>query len=94
MPSMYQLQTTQTFDRDIKKLDSTIAKRIVAKIEFLAEHPELLSHSLAYMPKDLDGLQKYRIGDWRVLLWVDHNQKMITLYGVDDRGHVYRKIKR
>lgn len=91
---MYSLETTPTFDKDIKKLDQTLAKRIIAKLEFLAEHPELLHNTLAYLPKDLDGLQKYRIGDWRVLFWVNNKRGAITLYGVDNRGHIYKKLKR
>lgn len=65
---MYKIETTLTFDKDIKKLDSQVAKRIIRKIESLAENPKLLRYSVKYLPKDLDGLQKYRIGDWRVLL--------------------------
>lgn len=30
---------------------------------------------MKYLPKDLEGLQKYRIGDWRILFWVDHKKK-------------------
>jgi len=64
---MYKIETTPSFDKDIKKLDRQIAKRIIEKLKFLAEHPELLGNRVRHLPKDLAGLQKYRIGDWRVL---------------------------
>lgn len=66
-----------------------VAARIIEKIEWLAEHPELLKHPLKNMPRDLKGLQKYKVGDHRVLFWVDHNHKAITLYGVEHRRTVY-----
>lgn len=91
---MYQIKTTPTFDKDIKKLDRQVAKRIIEKIEYLANHPELLRFPVKYLPKHLEGLQKYRIGDWRILFWLDYQKKEITLYGVEHRGVVYKKFKK
>ena len=91
---MYKIKTTPTFDNDLRKLDRQIAKRIIKKIEWLAENPEVLGSSMKYMPKDLKGLQKYRIGDWRILFWVDFQKKEVTLYGVEHRGKVYKRLRR
>jgi len=49
---------------------------------------------MKYMPKELEGLQKYRVGDWRFLFWVDHPKKEITLYGVEHRSRAYKRLKR
>ncbi len=89
---MYKIKTTSTFENEIKKLDRSVAKRIIEKIEFLSENPRLLKNYLRHMPEDLEGLQKYRIGDWRVLLWVDNQNQEIVLYGVDHRGKVYKRF--
>jgi mRNA interferase RelE/StbE len=89
---MYKVKITPTFESDVKRLDKSVAKRIIDKIEFLAENPELLKNYLKYMPEDLEGLQKYRVGDWRVLLWADHKKQEITLYGVDHRKKIYKKF--
>jgi len=89
---MYQVEITPDFDEDIKSLDRPIAARIISKIEWLAEHPELLKNPPKHMPEDLNGLQKYRIGNHRVLFWVDRKNKSIVLYGVEHRRSVYRKI--
>jgi mRNA-degrading endonuclease RelE of RelBE toxin-antitoxin system len=40
----------------------------------------------------LQGLQKYRIGDWRVLFWVDHQRQAITLYTVEHRSRIYKRL--
>jgi mRNA interferase RelE/StbE len=89
---MYRVATTPEFDRDIKALDKPAAARIINKIEWLALNPEVLKHPLKYMPAELKGLQKYRVGDYRILFWVDHNHKTITLYGVEHRRTVYKKL--
>lgn len=90
---MYQIDTTPEFDKDIKALDPPISTRVIKKIEWLAAHPELLKNPLKGMPDDLKGLQKYKVGDYRILLWTDHHTKTITLYGIEHRSRVYKKFK-
>lgn len=90
---MYQIKTTPTFDKDIKNLDRYIADRVIEKIEWLAERPELFRMPMRYLPKNLEGLQKYRIGDWRILFWINHQKKIITLYGVEHRRSVYKRFQ-
>lgn len=90
---MYKIETTSVFEKDFKKLDRSIAKRIIDRLGLLAKKPNL-AESAKYLPKDLQGLHKYRVGDWRVLLWIDHQRKIITLYGVEHRRSVYKRLGR
>jgi mRNA interferase RelE/StbE len=89
---MYQIKTTPTFDKDLRKLDRQVAKRIIKKIEWLASQSEIPIFSVKYLPKDLEGLQKYRVGDWRILFWLDRKKKEIVLYGVNHRKSVYKRF--
>ncbi|PIY59251.1 hypothetical protein COY96_02885 [Candidatus Wolfebacteria bacterium CG_4_10_14_0_8_um_filter_37_11] len=89
---MYKIVYTKVFERDFKKLDNSIAKRILDKISELAQNPhniELLKHS----PKDLPNLCKLRMGDWRILFWTDFKNKIITLYAVEHRSKIYRNLE-
>lgn len=90
---MYRVETTPEFDEDLESLDRAIARRIIRKVEWLAEHPETLRFPLRHLPKDLRGLHKYQVGDYRVLLWVDHEARVLTLYGVRHRRDVYDKLR-
>ncbi|MEW5718199.1 MAG: hypothetical protein AB1817_06215 [Chloroflexota bacterium] len=90
---MYTLETTPQFDSDISALDALVALRVLKKVKWLRQNPEVLRFGLKHMPGDLRGLQKYQIGDYRVLLWVDHRAQIITLYGVEHRRSVYRRLK-
>ncbi len=90
---MYRIDTTPEFDRNVKALDPSIAARVIKKVEWLAQHPELLKNPLKGMPEDLKGLQKYKVGDYRVLFWAEHHHKTIILYGVEHRSAVYKKLK-
>ncbi len=91
---MFDVRTTPTFDANIKKLNKQVAERIIAKIEELARKPQLLRSPLKYMPKDLANLQKYRVGDWRVLFWLNNKQRQIVLYGVEHRSRVYKRFRK
>jgi len=90
---VYRIETTPEFDEDLRRLDRGVARRVVEKVEWLAEHPETLRYPLRHLPDDLKGLHKYRIGDYRVLLWVDHKAETLTLYGVRHRREIYDLLR-
>ena len=89
---VYQLQTTPTFEKAFKRLDSSTAREVAKKLTWLSAHPEILRNPMRYLSADLHGLQKYRVGDWRVLFWVDHASRVITLYTVEHRSKIYRQL--
>ncbi|MBI5306710.1 type II toxin-antitoxin system RelE/ParE family toxin [Candidatus Wolfebacteria bacterium] len=74
---MYKIVYTKNFERNFKKIDNSIAKRILDKISELSENPYNIK-LLKYSPKDLPNLCKLRCGDWRILFWVDF--KIILLF--------------
>ena len=90
---MYRIETTPEFDEDLRSLDRTVARRVIDKVEWLAEHPESLRFPLRHLPNDLKGLHKYRVGDYRILLWVDRKAQSLTLYGVRHRREIYDRLR-
>ena len=90
---MYRVVTTPEFDEDLGNLDRAVIQRIVRRIEWLAEHPEALRFPLRHLPDDLKGLHKYRVGAYRVLLWVDREAEVLTLYGVRHRRDAYDQLR-
>jgi len=90
---VYRIETTPEFDEDLRNLEREIAQRVIRKVEWLAQHPEALQLPLRHLPGDLKGLHKYRVGDYRVLLWVDHDAEVLTLYGVRHRSEVYDLLR-
>ncbi len=88
----YRIETTPEFDRDFARLDPETARRIKAKIGWLAEHPDAIPAPMKHLPRDLAGLRKYRIGAYRVLFWESGQQRILTLYGVEHRRSVYRDL--
>ena len=90
---MYRVDTTPQFDDDLRRLPRPTAARIIERIEWLAQHPDVLRFPLRHVPPDLRGLHKYRVGDYRVLLWIDRRREVLTLYGVAHRRSIYRDLR-
>ena len=69
----------------LRKLPFEIAKRIVKKIKKVKENPfRYLEHY------EGDGY-KFRIGDYRALIDVDFENKILKIRVLDKRGRIYKR---
>lgn len=62
------------------------------KIDWLAARPEAIPAPMEHLPRDLAGLRKYRVGDYRVFFWLSPSRHVLTLYGVEHRRSAYRDL--
>lgn len=91
----YAVLATPEFDKDYRKLSPDAADRIAQRIESLAADPSPVKHHpLKYLPESLKGLCKLRIGDYRLLYWIDHVRREMVLYAIAHRREVYRRLGR
>jgi mRNA interferase RelE/StbE len=84
----YQVRFTPQALEDISQLDRPIVRRIIEKIEWLAEHIDSLQAERLTGP--FAHLFKLRIGDWRVLYDTDPVQRTITVHVIAHRSKVYK----
>jgi mRNA-degrading endonuclease RelE of RelBE toxin-antitoxin system len=75
-------------------LDKKAAARIVTKLEWLARHPdaESVTAKIENAPVGLAGIRRLRVGDYRVILWLD--DEAIAVYALGHRADVYDILKR
>ena len=75
---------------DLHDLDPPVREHIAEKIEWLKEHAEQIGHQrLKGLPKDLRGLCRYRVGDYRVLYWIYPGRRELRIYAVIHRRTAY-----
>ena len=87
----YRVEIGSSADAQLAKLDSAIGASVERKILWLAENAAVMVHRrLVGMPNDLAGLCKLRIGDWRILYWIYHHEKIVRIYRIQHRSEVYR----
>lgn len=89
----YAVVVTAEFERDFRKLPSDVAARVADKVEELAEHPQQLRFPLKHVPPSLKGVHKYRVGDYRILLWPEHEHERLVLYAIAHRRDIYRRLR-
>ncbi len=77
----------------LEKLNATVLSAVERKIIWLAQNAAVMVHRrLVGMPEDLSGLCKLRVGDWRILYWIYHAEKIVRIYRIQHRSEVYRNI--
>jgi mRNA interferase RelE/StbE len=72
---------------DLEKLSPNIRKRIVNKIEWLAQNFEQITPQL--LTGDWAGFYKLRVGDYRIIYQIDLSEKIIMIDVVGHRREVY-----
>ncbi len=72
---------------DLKRLPSNIRKRIVAKINWLAENFDQVQP--LSLTANLAGFFKLRVGDYRVIYECDRTIRVITVDRIGHRREIY-----
>ena len=74
--------------RDLEKLDREVARRIVKKINRLAENAKIIKTK--GLRSNLASLAKLREGDYRVIYETIHAEEIIIVYFIGHRSEVYK----
>ncbi len=86
---MYQIKyLSHVVEHDLSKIDPSIRKRIFRAIEKLAGYPDIFGEPLRH---DLKGLYKLRVGDWRVIYEIKHNELVVLIVKIGHRREVYER---
>ena len=84
---MYALFIKPSAERDLRKLSRTTRERIHLKILTLRDDPR--PHGSRKLSGNLEGW-RIRVGDYRILYYIDDATKSITVVRVKHRRDVYR----
>jgi len=87
----WRFNITDSGNNDLEKLDHQIKERVIEKLKWLVKNFEYL----APIPLDepLKGFFKLRIGSWRVVYDFESEKSLVTIYSIDNRDSVYKKLK-
>jgi mRNA interferase RelE/StbE len=87
--SLWKVQTSRRFDREVSKLDRTTAGRILDYLEEL----ELLDNPRSRgkgLTGDQAGWWRYRVGNYRILVEIHDHELIVLAIGVGHRSRIYR----
>jgi len=86
---MYRLRILSSATRELEHLDKPIARRMAERINWLAANLDDIRPE-AYQA-DLARLYKLRVGDYRIVYEILHNENTIIIHQVGHRSEIYRK---
>lgn len=86
---MYQIRILNSAAQELKNIDKSIAQRVAERINWLAANIDNVK--LEGLTGELSGLYKLRVGDYRVIYEILHEEKMIMIHAVGHRKDIYRR---
>ncbi len=86
----YEIRLSHRAQRDLDRLDKPTQKRVIRRLEQLAEDPfdPRLSSPLA----GHEGLRKSRVGAWRIIFQVPEDGRIVFVLMIERRGQVYKRL--
>lgn len=87
---MYSFETTDRFDKQLRKMDKSNARLILKYIKnniLTLEDPRLRGKALV---GDKQGLCRYRIGDYRLICKIEDDKLLILALSLGHRREIYR----
>ena len=86
---MYAALILEDAERDLEQLDQSVAKRINQRIQWLAANFSQIK------PEPLTGewarFFKFRVGDYRVIYKILHEERLLAIHRVRHRSEVYKE---
>ena len=86
----FSLRIAKTPKSALRRLDQSLQRRMVLRFEQLCANP--FGSSMSDWVEGTDGLQKTRIGAWRILYSVDVKEYVIEIVAIRPRGQSYRGL--
>ncbi len=85
----YKIYATKRFLKEFSKYDASLQERVKKKISELRENP----HLGIPLTAEFKGKYKLRIGDFRVIYEIDHQNARIFLLAIGPRKNIYDRSK-
>lgn len=88
MTPRWRVETTEQFDRDFKKLDRAIQRRVMVYLEEVEKLDDPCQRGRG-LTANHTGVWRYRVGDHRILAQIIDNSLTVLALNVDHRKDVY-----
>lgn len=86
----YEIRLSRRGARDLDRLDKPTQKRMMRRLEQLAEDP--YDPRISAPLSGAGNLRKSRVGAWRIIYQVTEEPKIVFVVIIERRGQVYKRI--
>jgi mRNA interferase RelE/StbE len=86
---MWRLRVLDGAARQLAALDRLVSRRIVSRLSWLESNVDKIR--AVPLKGDLSNFYKFRVGDYRVIYQLVHDESTIIVHEVGHRSDIYRK---
>lgn len=86
---MYRVRILDAATREMAGLDKPIGRRVIDRINWLATNVENIRPEA--LTGELRGLYKLRVGDYRVIYELLHDEQTVVIHAIGHRREIYRR---
>ena len=86
---MWRLRVLDGAARQLAELDRLVSRRIVSRLSWLESNVDKIRP--VPLKGDLSKFYKFRVGDYRVVYQLLHDESLIIVHEVGHRSDIYRK---
>jgi mRNA interferase RelE/StbE len=87
---MYRTHLLDPAERELERLDKHVARRIFERLNWLAANVHQIK--LEALKGPFLGFYKLRVGDFRVVYEILHDEETILVHAIGHRSIVYRRL--
>ena len=85
---MYEVKILYEAEKSLKHLDKPIVKRIVSRINWLAENLDSITPQT--LSANLSSFYKLRVGDYRIIYEILEEESTIVIHLIGHRKDIYK----
>lgn len=86
----YEVRLSNRAQRDLDRVDRPTQKRVVERMELLADDP--YNPRVSGWLEGHPGLRKSRLGGWRIIYQTLDDKRVVIVAMLERRGQVYKRI--
>ena len=86
---MYSVRLLKPASKELEKLDRTIAKHIIDRLEWLSLNVD--STKLIPLKGELSGLYKLSEGSYRIIFEILKSERIIIVHAIGHRREIYKR---
>lgn len=86
---MYEIRFTSRAKKQLLKLDASPQDRVIEAVDRMRDWPDW-TLDIAPLKGRLQGSFRLRVGGYRVIFTIDHDEQIISVAAVVPRGSAYR----
>jgi mRNA interferase RelE/StbE len=87
--AIYRIHILDAAARELARLDKPVGRRIVERLNWLVANFDTVTPEP--LTGELSGLYKFRVGDYRILYEILHDEQILVIHAIGHRREIYRR---